>query len=103
MPVFPNHLRVYPHVFYVCDGVSCVGRHCRFCEGGLQYCTVCGAFEGELLVNCPGFWLSSEARDACYQGNVVDLCGMLRYLRRTGDGRWVHRKPTEEERNADAR
>lgn len=45
----------------------------------LGECTVCGAAEGELLSFCPGFLLNAEAREACFQGNVVDLHGFLRW------------------------
>lgn len=40
---------------------------------GLSICTVCGAGEGELLKWCPGFKLTEEDKEACFQGDVVDL------------------------------
>jgi len=40
---------------------------------GLAYCVVCGAGEGELLKWCPGCRLTSEALEACYTGNVIEL------------------------------
>lgn len=39
----------------------------------MMVCVVCGAFEGELLTHCPGFYLNPEAREACTHGNVIDL------------------------------
>lgn len=40
---------------------------------GLTFCTVCKAAEGELLTHCPGHELNSEALEACYNGNVIDM------------------------------
>ena len=40
---------------------------------GLAYCTCCGAGEGELLAYCPGYKLSQDTMDACFDGNVIDL------------------------------
>jgi hypothetical protein len=59
-----------PHRWYEC---SCNRVACQWCEGGLGHCTVCGAFEGQLLSSCPGERLTEEALEACYQGNVVDF------------------------------
>lgn len=36
-------------------------------------CVKCGAIGSELLTWCPGEGLSEEAKDACYNGNIVDL------------------------------
>jgi hypothetical protein len=60
----------FEHTYYRC-APECNG--CQFCDGGLGWCTVCGAFEGELLTHCPGHKLSVETLAACYRGNVVDL------------------------------
>lgn len=49
---------------------------CMFCEGGLAWCIICGAFEGQLLTHCPRYMLSNETLDACYQGNVIDFSKM---------------------------
>jgi hypothetical protein len=38
--------------------------------GGLAWCTVCCAAEGELLEECPGRKLTSEARKLCYEGEI---------------------------------
>lgn len=37
------------------------------------FCLKCGAMGSELLTWCPGEELSGEAKDACHDGNVVDL------------------------------
>lgn len=46
---------------------------------GLVECEICGAAEGQLLAFCPGFKLTVEAMEACYNGNVVDLEGWKRW------------------------
>ena len=60
------------------------------CKGheGLWECCVCGAAEGELLFWCPGYKLNADARDACFDGNVVDLDTwvMFRRIRRERGG-----------------
>ena len=84
----------FPHVFLDCARKNKPGhadRYCPTCDGGLLTCGACGASEGELLVNCPGFPLSAEAREACYKGNVVDLCGLRRHFVRSVDGTLVPR------------
>jgi hypothetical protein len=66
---------VIDHVYKKCDG-SCVddfGGVCFICNG-LSVCLVCGGFEGQLLVSCPGKMLSQETLNACYQGNISDFC-----------------------------
>lgn len=40
---------------------------CFICEGGLFYCTVCGALEGALLPKCPGRMLTYEEHEANYK------------------------------------
>jgi len=52
---------------------KCKNEHCQVCEGGLGWCIVCNAFEGQLLTHCPGFRLNEDALNACYHGNVKDL------------------------------
>jgi len=51
---------------------------------GLCRCTVCDAVEGEQLTFCPGFKLSDDAREACFQGNVIDLRRAVARRRRVG-------------------
>lgn len=77
------------HMWFRCP-TPCYG--CIFCEGGLATCVVCGAFEGQILSTCPGYHLSEETLDACYQGNVADMdlyrthfnAGLVRE-----DGKWI--------------
>lgn len=54
-----------------CRGITY--ENCILCNGGLSKCIICGAAEGELLTFCPGYKLNGEAREACYNGRVVDL------------------------------
>ena len=58
------------HTWHKCNP-DCNG--CMFCDGGLGWCVVCGAFEGQLLTSCPGYHLNEEALEACYRGNVKDM------------------------------
>jgi hypothetical protein len=60
------------HKWYKCKEF-CAEPGCMFCEGGLGWCTVCDAFEGQLLTTCPGYKLNEDALNACYHGNVKDL------------------------------
>jgi len=58
------------HIFYVCpQPCPDVGR-CQFCDGGILYCTVCGAYEGALLDVCPGEKLTAEQHNWNYAGNM---------------------------------
>jgi len=52
--------------------LCCNNEDCPYCRG-YSICTVCLAGEGELLAFCPGFALNSEAAEACYNGNVIDM------------------------------
>jgi excinuclease UvrABC ATPase subunit len=69
------------HIWHKCKK-PCFNQdrgNCQFCDGGLGLCTVCGAFEGQLLSSCPGYMLNEETLDACYQGNVKDFIRLKRY------------------------
>lgn len=71
-PVFiPRNKPPLQHVWH-----KCKNPECQCCEGGLGWCIVCDAFEGSLLTYCPGFKLNQDTIDACYHGNVKDLCYM---------------------------
>lgn len=59
------------HEFFRCTNPDCSG--CFGCENVLQVCMICLASEGELLTYCPGFELSPDALEACYEGSVIDL------------------------------
>jgi hypothetical protein len=79
------------HVWHKCQ---CYEAGCMFCDGGLGLCTVCGAFEGQLLTHCPGYRLSEETLEACYRGNVKDLAAFrvgVQHGARIVDGRLVWR------------
>lgn len=83
-----KYVPLYPHTWYVCKS-GCEG--CQFCNGGLGWCTVCDAFEGELLAECPGRKLSHDAREACYKGNMVDFATAKVYMAAglvLRNGRW---------------
>lgn len=71
------------HVWYVCKKDSSHNEFntCFICDGGLALCTLCGAFEGQLLTYCPGYMLSEETLDACYKGNVIDFCRMHTWVK----------------------
>lgn len=49
-------------------GPDCDNEFCPFCRGGLGYCLVCGALEGELTTDCPGYWLTNKQREDTYKG-----------------------------------
>ena len=87
----------FPHDFLDCTRKGQPGhadRYCPTCDGGLLTCGVCGGSEGELLLNCPGFLLSAETKDACREGNVVDLSGPRRHFVKSTDGRMIPRNQT---------
>jgi len=55
------------HTWKGCDGCE---RGCQFCVGGLEYCSVCGAFEGATPDECPGRQMSYDFSDLVYKGIV---------------------------------
>lgn len=57
------------HQFYKCDG-SCEERHCKFCDGGLAFCTVCKGAEGDLPIDCPGRPMTEEEAQMVYSGKL---------------------------------
>ena len=66
------------HIWHKCN------NECQVCEGGLAWCIVCDGFEGSLLTHCPGYRLSWETIQACYNGNVKD---MVQYKARIVNGK----------------
>lgn len=58
-----------------CKGCNPGG--CMWCDGGLECCRVCGAFEGATPDDCPGFMMQPDESDAVYKG-----------LRNFRDGMW---------------
>lgn len=71
------------HKYFKCQCGPLRDHDCQFCDDALEYCTVCGAGEGELLSSCPGFKLNSSALNACYKGNVYDFI-LLKNLAEAG-------------------
>lgn len=55
------------HVWFKCRP-DCEKLHCPYCEGGLGYCVVCTAAEGELRKVCPGYALTPEEKERDYRG-----------------------------------
>jgi hypothetical protein len=53
---------------------KCHNEYCQICEGGLGWCVICNAFEGQLLTCCPGYKLNENALQECYHGKVKDIC-----------------------------
>lgn len=67
------------HIWWQC---SCNEKDCNYCDYGQDppdLCSVCGAAYGELLLYCPGFKLNEEAKQACYEGNVLQLDTARKY------------------------
>jgi hypothetical protein len=60
--------QVLKHVWYDC---KCNRTGCQFCDGGLGWCTVCDAFEGQLLPECPGRKLTPAENDKNYADNIA--------------------------------
>lgn len=52
----------------------CPGNHeyngCMWCDGGLSYCTTCGAFEGATPDECPGKPMDYVMSDLVYKGII---------------------------------
>jgi hypothetical protein len=68
-------LRRLKHTWYVHDNCNQPGT-CMWCDGGLGWCTVCGAFEGQLTTHCPGRKLTEEELEATY-AEKLDFVGGL--------------------------
>jgi len=49
------------------------GMGCKFCNGGLGLCTVCGLAEGELTTHCPGRPATEEEADRIYNLGNLDF------------------------------
>ena len=49
-------LKPRKHVYFKCAGTEakCIEGRCVYCDGGLDWCTVCKQAEGELELTCPG-------------------------------------------------
>lgn len=44
--------------------------HCVVCDGGLAICRVCGAGEGGLTTECPGYRVCFDASERVYKGQI---------------------------------
>lgn len=62
--------------------VNCTCGTCYTCRHELFTCSVCGASEGELPTDCPGVQMTTDQKEAIFQGD-------LNYK----DGEWIE-KPT---------
>ena len=60
------------HKYHKCRDCNKPGN-CRYCDGGLLYCVVCGGAESELLKHCPGRRLNEEALSAISMGKIQSL------------------------------
>lgn len=67
------------HVWFVCDP-ECERPSCPYCSGGLGACIVCGAAEGQLTTDCPGYSLYPKQREDTFHGKHDFI-----------NGRWVDR------------
>lgn len=65
------------HIWYECQQ-PCAKMNCWYCDGGLGTCVVCGASEGELLEQCPGYRLTPEALELCYAGRIKTVAELER-------------------------
>lgn len=71
------------HKYADCDGCE---QGCMFCLGGLEYCSVCGAFEGATPDECPGEQMSDFLSGAVYSGTmnfrngewILECCQVMR-------------------------
>lgn len=60
---------MYEHTFYKCDG-SCDGQHCKFCDGGLSFCTACKGAEGDMPTDCPGEPITESQSSLIYSAKI---------------------------------
>jgi len=49
---------------------NCNKSHCNICDGGLVTCSVCGASEGELTTECPGYKLPRSTMKLVFEGEI---------------------------------
>lgn len=66
--LWPKHIRQVCH-HEAWDDVNPDYR-CGYCMGGLFTCSTCGASEGELATNCPGYRLHEDERAATMNGHI---------------------------------
>jgi len=51
------------HLYYKC---SCNKYGCKFCDGDLKYCEICGGAERELTKHCCGYKLDEDTLNKIY-------------------------------------
>jgi hypothetical protein len=56
--------------------VGCTQPGCVYCDGGLAFCTTCGAAEGELTTECPGVRTTESQRQAVMAGTLDFVDGV---------------------------
>jgi len=58
------------HTKYECATPCQEPGSCRFCDGGLFLCTVCGGAEGSLPIQCPGYKMTPKEEEDVYAGRI---------------------------------
>lgn len=69
-----DHHWTNPHLFTPCDRPGCM-----WCDGGLEYCAICNAFEGATPTECVGRMMT-EAEEQQVYAKKIDY----------RDGHWVN-------------
>lgn len=62
--------------------------YCQWCDGGLECCSECGAFEGATPDQCPGEQMSADRSDLVYKGEMnyrdgqwrIECCEAMRHM-----------------------
>lgn len=113
------------HEWYSPDctyGIDCPG--CMWCDGGLEVCRACHAFEGATPDECPGKTMTIDFADLVYKGiinfrdgnwygecaqvmrpvydldNWMDEQGYIRDGNNAGNPRWIRKEDHEEVRDS---
>lgn len=64
VPHTKEHHWVNPH------SVTCDRMGCMWCDGGLEYCDVCNAFEGTTTTECVGRRMTETEEDQVYARKI---------------------------------
>lgn len=81
------------HDWYKCpDSLNMNGEdvhpsRCKFCDGGLGWCRVCGGGEAELTKDCPGRKTTGRERELVIQGRLNFVGG--RWIRKGSDAEFI--------------
>lgn len=59
----------------------CDGQACMWCDGGLEYCKVCGSFEGATTTHCPGAQMDRFTIDKVYTTDLDFVNGSWQHNR----------------------